>query len=50
MNSDEKFLLLRHYDLWCQLIYEEYTHMNVAPTFYGCKKWRLYLLRFPSPQ
>ena len=38
MNSDEKFLLLRNYDLWCELSDAEYTELNVAHHFIEAKK------------
>jgi CRP/FNR family transcriptional regulator len=38
MNSDEKFLLLRNYDLWCHLSDEEYAELNVAHHFIEAKK------------
>ena len=38
MNSDDKFLLLRNYDLWCQLSDEEYEELNVAHHFIEAKK------------
>ena len=38
MNSNEKFLLLRNYDLWCQLSDEEYEELNVAHHFIEAKK------------
>lgn len=38
MNSDEKFLLLRNYDLWCHLSDEEYDELNVAHHFIEAKK------------
>ena len=38
MNNDEKFLLLRNYDLWCQLSDEEYEELNVAHHFIEAKK------------
>ncbi len=38
MNSDEKFLLLRNYDLWCHLSDEEYEELNVAHQFIEAKK------------
>ena len=38
MNSDEKFLLLRNYDLWCHLSDEEYEDLHVAHQFIEAKK------------
>ena len=38
MNSDEKFLVLRNYDLWCHLSDEEYEDLNVAHQFIEAKK------------
>ena len=38
MSSDEKFLLLRNYDLWCHLSDEEYEEMNIAHHFIEAKK------------
>ena len=38
MSSDEKFLLLRNYDLWCHLSDEEYEELNVAHHFIEAKK------------
>ena len=38
MNSDEKFLLLRNYDLWCHLSDKEYEELNVAHQFIEAKK------------
>ena len=38
MNSDEKFLLLRNYDLWCHLSDEEYEELNVVHQFIEAKK------------
>ena len=38
MNSDEKFLMLRNYDLWCHLSDEEYEELNVAHQFIEAKK------------
>lgn len=38
MNSDEKFLLLRNYDLWCHLDDQEYEELNVAHQFIEAKK------------
>jgi len=38
MNSEEKFLLLRNYDLWCHLDDQEYEELNVAHQFIEAKK------------
>jgi CRP/FNR family transcriptional regulator, cyclic AMP receptor protein len=38
MTGDEKFLLLRNYDLWCQLSDREYEELNVAHHFIEAKK------------
>jgi CRP/FNR family transcriptional regulator len=38
MKSDDKFLLLRNYDLWCHLSDEEYEELNVAHHFIDAKK------------
>lgn len=38
MNTDEKFLLLRNYDLWCHLDDREYEELNVAHQFIEAKK------------
>ena len=38
MSFDEKFLLLRNYDLWCQLSDDEYEDMNIAHHFIEAKK------------
>ena len=38
MNEDEKFLLLRNYDLWCHLDNQEYEELNVAHQFIEAKK------------
>ena len=38
MSTDEKFVLLRNYDLWCQLSDEEYEEMNIAHHFIEAKK------------
>jgi len=38
MNDDEKFLLLRNYDLWCQLDDQEYEELHVAHQFIEAKK------------
>ena len=38
MNADEKFLLLRNYDLWCHLSDEEYEKLNVSHHFIEAKK------------
>lgn len=38
MSSDEKFLLLRNYDLWCEMSDEEYEELNVAHHFIDAKK------------
>jgi CRP/FNR family transcriptional regulator len=38
MGSDEKFLLLRNYDLWCHLNDEEYEELNIAHHFIEAKK------------
>lgn len=38
MSADEKFLLLRNYDLWCHLDDVEYDELNVAHHFIEAKK------------
>jgi CRP/FNR family transcriptional regulator, cyclic AMP receptor protein len=38
MEQDEKFLLLRNYDLWCNLNDEEYENLNVAHHFIEANK------------
>ena len=38
MTEEEKFLLLRNYDLWCHLSDEEYEELNVAHHFIEAKK------------
>ena len=38
MNGDEKFLLLRNYDLWCNLSDQEYEELNVAHHFIEANK------------
>ncbi len=38
MNPDEKFMLLRNYDLWCQLDDREYEELNVLHQFIEAKK------------
>jgi len=38
MSADEKFLMLRNYDLWCHLSDEEYEALNVAHHFIEAKK------------
>lgn len=38
MGTDEKFLLLRNYDLWCHLSDEEYEELNIAHHFIEAKK------------
>ncbi len=38
MNSDEKLLLIRNYDLWCQLNDEEYDELNIVHHFIEAKK------------
>ncbi|MBC7872897.1 MAG: Crp/Fnr family transcriptional regulator [Ferruginibacter sp.] len=38
MNGDEKFLLLRNYDLWCNLDDREYEELNVVHQFIEAKK------------
>ena len=38
MNSDEKLLLLRNYDLWCHLNDQDYEDLNVAHHFIEAKK------------
>ena len=38
MNSEENFLLLRNYDLWCQLSDDEYDELNIAHHFIEAKK------------
>lgn len=30
MTTDEKFLFLRNYDLWCEMSDAEYEELNVA--------------------
>jgi CRP/FNR family transcriptional regulator len=38
MSQDEKFLLIRNYDLWCHLSDEEYEELNIAHHFIEAKK------------
>lgn len=38
MEGDEKMLLLRNYDLWCELNDQEYEELNVAHHFIEAKK------------
>jgi CRP/FNR family transcriptional regulator len=38
MESNENFLLLRNYDLWCHLDDQEYEELNVAHHFIEAKK------------
>lgn len=38
MGTDENFLLLRNYDLWCHLNDEEYEDLNIAHHFIEAKK------------
>lgn len=38
MGTDEKFLLLRNYDLWCHLSDEEYEELNITHQFIEAKK------------
>jgi len=38
MNTDEKMVLLRNYDLWCHLSDEEYEKLNVAHHFIEARK------------
>lgn len=38
MEGDEKMLLLRNYDLWCELNDQEYEDLNVAHHFIEAKK------------
>jgi CRP/FNR family transcriptional regulator, cyclic AMP receptor protein len=38
MSSDDKFLRLRNYDLWCELNDEEYLELNVEHHFIEAKK------------
>lgn len=38
MNPNEKFLLLRNYDLWCHLSDEEYEDLHVAHHFLEARK------------
>lgn len=37
-TTDEKFLMLRNYDLWCHLSDEEYEELNIAHHFIEAKK------------
>ena len=37
-SEEEKFLLLRNYDLWCHLSDEEYDELNIAHHFIEAKK------------
>ena len=38
MSTDEKFILLRNYDLWCEMSDDEYEELNVAHHFIDAKK------------
>lgn len=38
MSTEEKFLLLRNYDLWCEMSDAEYEELNVAHHFIDAKK------------
>lgn len=38
MTADEKFLLLRNYDLWCNLSDEEYEELHLVHNFIEAKK------------
>jgi CRP/FNR family transcriptional regulator, cyclic AMP receptor protein len=38
MSSGEKMVMLRNYDLWCELSDEEYAELNVAHHFIDAKK------------
>lgn len=38
MQADEKLMLLRNYDLWCEMSEEEYDELNVAHHFIDAKK------------
>ena len=38
MPDDEKFIMLRNYDLWCNLEDREYDELNVAHQFIEAKK------------
>jgi CRP/FNR family transcriptional regulator len=38
MSQDEKFLLIRNYDLWCHLSDEEYEELDIAHHFIEAKK------------
>lgn len=38
MDNDEKFMLLRNYDLWCHLSDEEYEELKVSHHFIEAKK------------
>ena len=38
MSTDDKFLLLRNYDLWCEMSDDEYEELNVAHHFIDAKK------------
>jgi CRP/FNR family transcriptional regulator, cyclic AMP receptor protein len=38
MSGEEKFMLLRNYDLWCHLNDEEYAELNVEHHFIEAKK------------
>lgn len=38
MNNDEKLLMLRNYDLWCQLDDNEYEELNITHHFIEAKK------------
>jgi CRP/FNR family transcriptional regulator, cyclic AMP receptor protein len=38
MSAEDKFMLLRNYDLWCEMSDEEYAELNVAHHFIDTKK------------
>jgi len=38
MEGDEKLMLLRNYDLWCEMSDDEYKELNVAHHFIDAKK------------
>lgn len=38
MKEEDKFLLLRNYDLWCEMSDEEYEELNVAHHFIDARK------------
>ena len=38
MSTDEKMIMLRNYDLWCEMSDEEYAELNVAHHFIDAKK------------